>query len=59
MCLDEKGKAMAVEKVGGGQTHWPAGDVARLAYHHLVSYHLDQVSGAPPWHYKYPPTGES
>jgi hypothetical protein len=50
---------MAVEKVDGGQTHWPAGDVARLAYHHLVSYRLDQVSGAPPWPYKYHPTGES
>jgi hypothetical protein len=30
-CLDEKGKAMAVEKVGGGRTHWPASHVARPA----------------------------
>jgi hypothetical protein len=37
-CLHEKGKATAVEKVGGGQTTWPAGHVARLAGHHLVSY---------------------
>jgi hypothetical protein len=43
---------MAVEKVGGGRTHW-------LARGHLVSYHLSQVSGAPPWPYNYPPTGES
>jgi hypothetical protein len=42
---------MAVEKVGGGQTQWPAG--------HLVSYCLSQVDGAPPWPYKYPPTDES
>jgi hypothetical protein len=36
MCLHEKGKAKAVEKVGGGKTTWPAG-------HHLVSYRLNQV----------------
>jgi hypothetical protein len=30
MCLHEKGKAKAVEKVDEGQTTWPAGDVARL-----------------------------
>jgi hypothetical protein len=51
-CLHEKGKAMAVEKVSGSRTHWPAG-------HHLVSYRLGQVSGAPPWPYKYPHTSES
>jgi hypothetical protein len=47
-CLHEKGKTMAVEKVGGGQTHWPAGHVARPAGYHLVSYHLGQVGEAPP-----------
>jgi hypothetical protein len=45
---------MAMEKVGGGQTHWSAGHVARPVGHHLVSYHLGQVGGAPPWPYKYP-----
>jgi hypothetical protein len=48
-CLHEKGKAMAVEKVGGGRIHWLAG-------RHLASYRLSQVSGAHPWPYKYPPT---
>jgi hypothetical protein len=50
---------MAVEKVSGGQTHWSASHVARLADHHIASYHLEQVGGAPPRPYKYPPTGES
>jgi hypothetical protein len=50
---------MAVEKVSGGQIHWLADHVARPAGHHLVSYRLGQVSGAPPWRYKYAPTGES
>jgi hypothetical protein len=59
MCLHKKGKAMALEKVGGGQTHWPVSHVARPARLHLVSYCLSQVGGAPPWTYKYPPTGES
>jgi hypothetical protein len=45
---------MVVEKVGGGQTHWPAGHVARSADHHLTSYRLDHVSEAPTWPYKYP-----
>jgi hypothetical protein len=45
---------MAVEKVGGGQTHWPAGHVARPTGRHLVSYRLSQVGGAPQWPYKYP-----
>jgi hypothetical protein len=45
---------MVVEKVGGGQTHWPAGHVDRSASHHLASYHLGQVGGAPPWPYQYP-----
>jgi hypothetical protein len=58
-CLHDKGKAMAVEKVSGGQTHWPAGHVARPLGHHLASYRLSQVGGAPPWPYKYPDTGES
>jgi hypothetical protein len=59
MCLHEKGKAMVVEKVGGGRTQWLAGHMARPADLHLVSYHLSQVGGAPLWVYKCPPTGES
>jgi hypothetical protein len=39
---------MVVEKVGGGRTHWLVGNMARLADHHLVSYHLSQVGGALP-----------
>jgi hypothetical protein len=31
-------------KVGGGQTPWPPGHVARPAGHHLVSYRLNQIS---------------
>jgi hypothetical protein len=58
-CLHEKGKVMAVEKVGGGQTHWPVGRVARVASCHLVSYCLSQVFRAPPWPHKYHPTSES
>jgi hypothetical protein len=54
-CLREKGKTMAVEKVGGGRTHWPSSHVVRSANRHLGSYHLIQVGGAPPWPYKYPP----
>jgi hypothetical protein len=50
---------MAVEKVGGDRTHWPADHVARLAGRHLVSYCLVQVGGARPWPYKYPPTDGS
>jgi hypothetical protein len=53
-CLHEKGNAMAVEKVGRGQTHWPTGHVARPTGRHLVSYCLGHVGGAPPWPYKYP-----
>jgi hypothetical protein len=45
---------MAMEKVGGGQTHWSAGHVPRPVGRHLVSYHLGQVGGAPPWPYKNP-----
>jgi hypothetical protein len=30
-------------KVGGGQTLWPPGHVARPTGHHLVSYRLNQV----------------
>jgi hypothetical protein len=50
---------MAMEKVREGRTHWTAGHVARPASCHLASYHLSQVGGAPPWPYKYAPTGES
>jgi hypothetical protein len=50
---------MAVEKVNGGQTHWPASHVARPVGRHLASNHLGQVGGAPPWPYKYPLTDES
>jgi hypothetical protein len=56
-CLHEKGKAKAVEKVGGGLSTQPAGHVAWPVGHHLVSYRIDQVGGAPPRPYKYPPTG--
>jgi hypothetical protein len=31
-------------KVGGDQTPWPAGHVARPAGHHLACYQLNQVS---------------
>jgi hypothetical protein len=44
---------MAVEKVGGGRTHWTTAHVARSAGHHLVSYRLGQVGGALPWPNKY------
>jgi hypothetical protein len=54
-CLHEKGKDKAVKKVGGGRTHWPASHIAWPPGHHLVSYHLDQVGGAPPRPYKYHP----
>jgi hypothetical protein len=47
MCLHKKEKDMAIKKVGGGQTHW-------LADHHLASYRLGQIGGAPPLPYKYP-----
>jgi hypothetical protein len=56
-CLHKKGKAKAVEKVGGGQTKWPAGHVARPAGHHLVSYQLNQVGNPSLNPYKYPSTG--
>jgi hypothetical protein len=49
---------MAVEKVGGGRSHWAASQVARPIGHHLVSYRLGEVGRAPPCPYKYPPTGE-
>jgi hypothetical protein len=57
MCLHEKGEAKAVEKVGGGQTTWPARHVARSAGHNLVSYWLNQVSNLSLDPYKYPSTG--
>jgi hypothetical protein len=53
-CLHEKGNAKAVEKASGGLSTWLAGHVAWLAYHHLASYRLGQVVGAPPRPYKYP-----
>jgi hypothetical protein len=43
---------MAVENVGGGQTHWPTDYVARPTGRHLASYNLNQVGGAPPSPYK-------
>jgi hypothetical protein len=54
MCLHEKRKAMVVEKVNGRRTHWSAGHMARPASHHLASYRLGQVDGAPPLPCKYP-----
>jgi hypothetical protein len=50
MCLHDKGKSKAVEKVSGGRTTWPAG-------HHLVSYRLNQVVNPSLEPYKYPSTG--
>jgi hypothetical protein len=50
---------MAVEKVSGACTQRSASHVARPAGCHMASYCLGQVGGAPPWPYKYPPTGES
>jgi hypothetical protein len=38
---------MALEKAGAGRTHWPIGHVARPTGHHLMSYYLSQVGGAP------------
>jgi hypothetical protein len=46
--LHEKGKAKTVEKVGGGQTTWLTGHMARPTGHHLASYQLNQVV-TPPW----------
>jgi hypothetical protein len=43
MCLHEKGKAKAVDKVCGGRTTWPASHMARQVRHHLASYELNQV----------------
>jgi hypothetical protein len=48
---------MVVETVDGGPTTGPAGHVARLAGHHLVSYRLNQVSNPSLDPYKYPSTG--
>jgi hypothetical protein len=47
-CLHEKSKAKAVEKGGGSRSTRLAGHVASPAGHHLVTYWLSQVSGAPP-----------
>jgi hypothetical protein len=49
--------AKVVEKVGGDQTTWPTGHVARLAGHHLVSYRLNQVGNPSLNPYKYPSIG--
>jgi hypothetical protein len=56
-CLQEKGKAKAVEKVHGSRTTWPAGHVARPVGHHLMSYRLNQVGNPSLDPYKYPSTG--
>jgi hypothetical protein len=56
-CLHEKGKAKKVEKVGGGQTTWSAGRVARPIGHHFVSYRLNQVGNHSLDPHKYPSTG--
>jgi hypothetical protein len=57
MCLHEKEKAKAVEKVGRGRTTWLVGHMARPAVHHLVSYRLNQVGNPSLNPYKYPYTG--
>jgi hypothetical protein len=44
-------------KVGGGQTLWPPGHVARPIGHHLASYRLNQVGNPFLDPYKYPSTG--
>jgi hypothetical protein len=41
-------------KVGGGQTPWPAGHVARPDGHHLACYRLHQVGNPSLDPYKYP-----
>jgi hypothetical protein len=56
--LHEKRKAKAVEKGSGSRSTQRAGHMARLVGRHLVSYHLSQVSGAPPRPYKYLPMVE-
>jgi hypothetical protein len=53
MCLHEKRKAKVVEKRRWKLFH-QAGHVAWSVSHHLVSYRLSQVIGAPPQPYKYP-----
>jgi hypothetical protein len=57
LCAHKKGKAMAVEKFGGGQTTWPPGQLARPAGHHLVSYRFNQVGTPSLDPYKYPSVG--
>jgi hypothetical protein len=59
MYLHEKGKATAVEKVSGGLSTRQADCMAWPVGRHLVNYRLDQVGGALPHPYKYPPTGEN
>jgi hypothetical protein len=44
-------------KVGGGQTPWLAGHVARLARHYMAWYRPNQVGNPSLDPYKYPPTG--
>jgi hypothetical protein len=58
MCLHKKRKAKVVEKGGGSHSTWPASHKFGPASHHLVSYHLGRVSGAPPWPHKYHPPVE-
>jgi hypothetical protein len=57
--LHEKGKAKAVEKVGGGQTTWPGGNMVVLASHHMASYRLNQVGNPSLDPYKYPSTSRN
>jgi hypothetical protein len=52
-----EGTAMVADKVGGGQTHWLFGHLARPVITWLVT--TSAKYGAPPWPYKYPHIGES
>jgi hypothetical protein len=56
-CLQENGKAKAVEKVGGGRTTWSTTHMARPAGHHFLSYLLNQIGNPSLDPYKYPSTG--
>jgi hypothetical protein len=44
-------------KIGGGQTPWLTGHVAKPTDHHLACYQLNQVGNPSLDPYKYPPTG--
>jgi hypothetical protein len=56
-CVYTRRGSQVVEKVGGGQTTWSVGHVARPACHHLVSYRLNQVGNPSLNPDKYPSTG--